>query len=349
MNLRQAVLLVGGRGTRVWPLTAEAPKALLPVAGLPFIEYQIRLVASAGVEDVILAVGQDHLEVWKDYVAAWDSSPSLSLAIEEEPLNTAGPVVEAIDRLDDRFLVLNGDVVLEADLSTFVAAAPEQAAATIALVTVDDPSAYGVVVTDSEHMVEAFVEKPPPGTEPTDTVNAGIYVLRRSALEEYPRGPLSFERVVFPRLAERRDLGGIVVSGSWLDIGTPDLLLATNGYVLTGSSPLYRPDRPHLSPDEAGGRRAGAWSWVGEGAAIGEEAVVEEALVFPGARIGGGAEIRNAVVGAGATVEPGAVVTGASLVGSGATVGAGCEIDAGMRVAPGANLQPGSVTFRPPQ
>lgn len=348
MRVRQAVLLVGGRGTRVWPLSATVPKGLLPVAGLPFIEYQIRLVAAAGVEDVILAVGRDHLDAWRDYVGAWSGSPSLSLAVEEEPLDTAGPLVEALDRLDERFLVLNGDVVLEADLAAFVAAAPERAAATIALVEVDDPSAYGVVVADSEHFVEEFVEKPPPGSEPTNTVNAGIYVLQRRALEEYPKGSLSFERVVFPALAERNDLGGIVVDGDWLDIGTPELLLETNGYVLTGNSPLFRPDRPHLGPESAGGRRAGAWSWVGEGVEIAPDAVIEESLVLPGARVEAGAVVRHAVVGAAAAIGEGALITGASMIGPGAVIGSGCEIDAGMRVAPGAVLEPGSVTFRPP-
>jgi len=346
MKVRQAVLLVGGRGTRVWPLTARAPKALLPVAGIPFIEYQIRLVATAGVEQVLLAVGQDHLQEWKDYVEAWDGLPSLELAIEEEPLDTAGGLVAAIDRLDDRFLVLNGDVVLEADLAAFVAGAPEQAGGTIALVEVDDPSAYGVVVTDESHMVEAFVEKPPLGTEPARTVNAGIYLLQRRALEEYDPGRLSFERSVFPALAERRDLGGTMVGGTWLDIGTQDLLIDTNGFVLRGESSLHRPETPHAGP---GGTRQGSWSWVAEGAIVHSRAVVEEGMVMEGAEVAEGAVIRRAVVGPGALIGADAIVSGASLVGPGARIGAGCEIDGGMRVAPDAVLPPGSVTFRPPK
>jgi len=346
MKVRQAVLLVGGRGTRVWPLTAHMPKGLLPVAGIPFIEYQIRLVEAAGVEEVLLAVGQDHLQEWKDYVAAWQGTPSLGLAIEEEPLDTAGGLVEAIDRLDDRFLVLNGDVVLEADLAGFVAAAPGQAAATIALVEVDDPSAYGVVVTNDAHMVEAFVEKPAPGTAPANTVNAGIYVMQRSVLAEYDRGRLSFERVVFPTLVERGDLGGIPVSGQWLDIGTQELLLETNGIVMSGYSSLHRPDTAHGGP---GGVRAGSWSWVADAAKVHDDAVIEEGMVMDGAEVAAGAVVRRAVVGPGAVVGPDALVTGASLVGPGARIGAGCEIDGGMRVAPNAVLAPGSVTFGPPR
>jgi mannose-1-phosphate guanylyltransferase len=345
MTIRQAVLLVGGRGTRVWPLTAHIPKALLPVAGIPFIEYQIRLVEAAGVADVVLAVGQDHLDAWKAYVDAWTGTPSLSLAIEEEPLDTAGGLVEAIDRLEESFLVLNGDVVLEADLSRFVASAPSEAAGTIALVEVEDPSAYGVVVTDADHMVEAFVEKPPLGTEPAKTVNAGIYVLQRRALEEYPRGRLSFERVVFPTLAERRDLGGVRVEGRWLDIGTQALLLDTNGFVLSGQSTLHQPDAAHDGP---GGQREGAWSWVADDAAVHAGAVIEEGMVMEGAEVHDGAVVRRAVVGPGSVVGEGALVTGDSFVGPGARIGAGCEIDGGMRVAPDAELPPGAVTFRPP-
>jgi len=345
MTVRQAVLLVGGRGTRVWPLTAQVPKALLPVAGMPFLEYQIRLVAEAGVEEVLLAVGQDHLDAWKGYVDSWEGVPSLGLAIEEEPLDTAGGLVEAIDRLDETFLVLNGDVVLEADLATFVADAPE-AGGTIALVEVEDPSTYGVVVVDDTNMVEAFVEKPPPGTEPAKTVNAGVYVMQRRVLEEYDRGRLSFERVVFPTLAERHDLGGVLVKGTWLDIGTQELLIETNGFVMRGESSLYQPEAAHAGP---GGIREGSWSWVADGATVHEGAVIEEGMVMDGARVAEGAVIRRAVVGPGAEIEAGALVAGASFVGPGARIGAGCEIDGGMRVAPDAVLPPGSVTFKPPK
>jgi NDP-sugar pyrophosphorylase family protein len=345
MKVEQAVLLVGGRGTRVWPLTAEMPKALLPVAGLPFIEYQIRLVAAAGVEKVLLAVGQDHLDAWRAYVDAWEGMPSLALSIEEEPLDTAGPLVDALERLDERFLVLNGDVVLEADLAGLVAGAPAGAAGTIALVEVDDPSAYGVVVTGEDGLVEAFVEKPAPGTEPARTVNAGIYVLERRALEGYDRGPLSFERVVFPALAAERDLGGIAVRGRWLDIGTPQLLLDTNGVVMRGESTLHIPAAAHGGP---GGSRRGSWSWVADSAMVDDTAVIEESIVMEGAEVQAGATVRRAVVGPRAAVEGGASVVGDSLVGPGARIGAGCEVDAGMRVAPGAVLPAGSVTFEAP-
>ncbi|MDX1690816.1 MAG: NDP-sugar synthase, partial [Acidimicrobiia bacterium] len=338
-RVRQAVLLMGGRGTRMHPLTATRPKGLLPVAGLPFVDFQIRLLADVGVEEVHLAVGTHLLDEWRTF-AAGRQDPDVHLAVEEVPLDTAGCVVEILDRLDERFLVLNGDVVLEADLGGFVASAPDDRAATIALVPVADPSAYGVVVTGDDGTVRRFVEKPAPGTEPTNTVSAGIYLLRRSALEGYDRGRLSFERVVWPALTEAGELSAVTVDGRWLDIGIPELYLDTTGAVLTGATRLHRPDAPHRTAAgaEVRGHQSGAWSTVGAGAIVEEGAVVEEAVVLPGARVGPGAVVRRAVVGWDATVGAGAVVTGATMVGEGATVGAGCELDHGVRVGPGAVL-----------
>jgi mannose-1-phosphate guanylyltransferase len=315
------------------------------VAGIPFIEYQLRLVSRVGVEEVILAVGQDHLEAWEAHVSAWDGSPTLALSIEEVPLDTGGPVTEALDRLDDEFLVLNGDVVLDADLTTLVEGSPEGTLATIALVEVEDPSAYGVVVTDDAGIVERFVEKPPPGTAPAATVNAGIYVMRREALFSYPKGPLSFERVVFPALAEQGKLGGVVVDGGWLDIGTPDLLLDTNGVALTGGTSLHAADSAHTG---SGGRRDGAWSWVAAGAEIADDAVIEESMVLEGAVVSSGAVVRRGLVGWDATISRNCTVTGGAVVGPGAVIGAGCELAGGVRIAPDAELPPGSVTFLPP-
>ena len=198
--IRQAVLLVGGRGTRMWPLTADRPKGLLPVAGVPFIELQFRLLAEVGVEEVILAVGLEHEAAWKEY-AAGVIEPRVTVSVEESPLDTAGPVCAVCPQLDDRFLVLNGDVVLEGELGRFVAEASDLPAV-LALVEVEDTSAYGVVVTGADGRVERFVEKPSPETAPARTINAGMYLMSRHVLERYQQGPLSFERTVFPALVE---------------------------------------------------------------------------------------------------------------------------------------------------
>lgn len=330
----------------MWPLTATVPKGLVPVAGVPFLDLQIRQLAGVGIEEFLLAVGTHQLASWEAFAAARDG---VKLVVEETPLDTAGPVRQALADLDDRFMVVNGDVVIEADLSGYLDRVPGAATATLALVEVEDTSAYGVVVLDDAGMVEAFVEKPRPEDAPARTVNAGMYVMSRSAIEPYPAGRLSFERVVFPDLAAAGTLGGVVIDGRWMDIGTPELYLDATGALLHGVSALHRPSGPHLVEGELSGSVAGSWSWVAEGAVVEEGAIVEEAVVLPGAVVGAGSTVRNAVVGWEARIGSDAIITGASIVGAGASIGAGTELDHGARVAPGAVLRPGDITFSPPQ
>jgi mannose-1-phosphate guanylyltransferase len=318
-------------------LTHTTPKGLLPVAGVPFIELQFRLLAEVGVEEVILAIGTTHEAAWRDY-AVTVTSPHVDVSVEQTPLDTAGPVRAVLDRLDERFLVLNGDVVLEGELTEFVAQAPD-APAVLALVRVEDTHAYGVVVTRADGMVDRFVEKPPRGTAPADTVNAGMYLLRRQVIERYPPGRLSFERVVFPNLVDSGELGAVTIHGEWLDIGTPELLLATHDAVAAGRSRLV------AFPDPV----SGPWRSVQPGAVVERGAVVEESVVLEGATIRAGAMVRRAVIGRGAVIEPGAIVTGGSVIGENAVIGTGCEIDRGARIAPDSKLAPGSVTFSPPE
>jgi NDP-sugar pyrophosphorylase family protein len=331
----------------MWPLTAHIPKGLLPLAGIPFVEYQLRQLAGVGVVEVFLAIGRTLLPSWERFAASAPLGMTICLAVEDEPLDTAGPVRAVLDRLDDRFLVLNGDVVIEADLRSLVASAAD---ATVGLVEVADTSAYGVVVLDDAGVVERFIEKPPTASAPARTVNAGMYLLTRDAVGSYPAGALSFERVVFPALAAAGRLHGVVLTGRWIDIGTPPLYLAAHGAVYAGGTGLYRPAVEHeRSGARVDGRQEGAWSWVGPGARVAPGATVAEAVVMGGASIGEGAVVSGAVVGPDAVVGPGATVTGAAVIGAGARIGPGCELDHGIRIAPGAVLESGTVTFRPPQ
>lgn len=331
----------------MWPLTASVPKGLLPLAGLPFVEYQLRHLAAVGVTEVVLAVGRHGLPAWEAYAAGSPLGLSVRVAVEDVPLDTAGPVREILETLDERFFVLNGDVVVEADLAAVAAGSRP---GTLGLIEVDDTSAYGVVVLAADGRVERFVEKPPRETAPARTVNAGMYVLTRSCLARYPTGPLSFERVVFPDLVAAGDLGGVVLSGHWLDIGTPELYLDAHAAVFHGASGVHRPEHAHVAAGaDVAGDLGGAWAWVAPGARVAAGARVEEAVVMAGATVASGAVVRRAVIGPDAIIDRDAIVTGVSLVGSGAVVGAGCEIDHGMRIAPGGRLDAGSVTFRPPK
>ena len=331
----------------MWPLTADRPKGLLPLAGIPFVEFQLRQLAAVGVTEVFLAIGREFQAAWEGFAATAPGGVAVRLAVEDEPLDTAGPVRAVLSDLDDRFLVLNGDVVIEADLQPLVA---DGGAATIGLIEVEDTSAYGVVVTRTDGTVDRFVEKPPAAEAPARTVNAGIYALTRATLSGYPEGPLSFEHRVFPDLVGSGDLRGVRLAGRWIDIGTPALYLAAHAEVYRGGSTLHRPAALHEHAGAAvAGRQAGAWSWIGPGASVAGEAVIEESVVMAGADIGAGAVVRGAIVGGGARVGVGALITGAAVIGPGAFVGAGCEVDHGMRIAPGTTIEPGSVTFRPPK
>ena len=331
----------------MWPLTADVPKGLLPLAGVPFVEYQLRQLAAVGISEVFLAVGRELLSAWEQYAATSPGGMTVHLAVEDDPLDTAGPVRAVLDRLDERFLVLNGDVVVEADLAALVG---DTGAATLALVEVEDTSPYGVVVTRPDGVVEQFIEKPATADAPARTVNAGMYALDRSALAGYPIGRLSFERVVFPELAARGALRAVVLRGRWIDIGTPALYLAAHAWVHAGGSTLHRPKAPHEGTGaNIEGTVSGEWSWIAPGARVVPGAVVEESVVMSGATIGEGAVVRGGIIGHDAQIGPGAFVGGTAVVGAGAIIGAGCEVDHGMRVAPGAVLEAASITFRPPR
>jgi mannose-1-phosphate guanylyltransferase len=345
MTIHQAVLLVGGRGTRMWPLTATVPKGLIPVAGVPFLDLQIRQLVAAGIDEVFLAVGRDQLEAWQQFAADRDG---VRLVVEDEPLDTAGPVLAALNDLAERFLVLNGDVVIEADLKSYLGAAGDDVKATLGLIEVEDTSAYGVVVLDTDGMVDRFIEKPPADQAPAQTVNAGIYVMTRAALADYGEGSLSFEQVVFPSLAAEGSLQGVVIEGRWLDIGTPELFLDCTGAVLGGATELHRPASSHLIEGTCRGNTAGEWSWIAPGATVESGAVVEESVILPGATVGANSVIRRGIVGWDAAIGNDSVVTGATMIGAGASIGSNVELDRGIRIAPGSHLDSGAVTFSPP-
>jgi len=349
MTVRHAVVLVGGRGTRLWPLTASVPKGLVPLAGKPFLEYQLERLTDVGVTKAWLAVGMDHEAAWRRYAADWEGELELVVSVETEPLDTAGPITLLANELDDRFLVINGDVVFDVPLRGFIEEAP-RAGIVLALARVDDPSAYGVVVTDDDGLVERFVEKPAPGTAPADTVNAGIYLMERRVLAGFDAGPLSFERRVFPDLAARKELGGVTVEGSWLDIGTPELLMESHDALLAGRTRLGTA-RGHIADRSAvvDGERRGAWSWVGAGAVVERGAIVDESIIFEGAIVRRGAEVTNAVVGWRSDIGAGVKIRELALIGADCTVGAGCELAGGLRLAPGTHLEPRAITFTPPR
>ncbi|MDP6101047.1 MAG: nucleotidyltransferase family protein, partial [Dehalococcoidia bacterium] len=231
-----AIILVGGLGTRMRPLTLNTPKAMLPVLNSPFLEHTFQYLLDAGINRVVLATCylptaiQDYFGDGRRYRL------HISYMVEDPPLGTGGAVKNAATQADSTFLVLNGDVFTDLDLKALIAFHRERkAVATMALATVKDPSAFGVVVTDDEGRITRFVEKPPLDKAPSHHINAGIYILEPHVLDDIPTAgtPSMLEQDLFPMMAKRHhDFYGFPFEGFWLDTGTPQNYLKLHQHLL---------------------------------------------------------------------------------------------------------------------
>ena len=308
----KAIVLVGGEGTRLRPLTFTTPKPLLPIANQPFLERQLVWLSEHGIDEVVLSMGYlpDSFHAHFRDATGHDTFRGIRLhyAVESVPLGTAGAIRFAADGIHERFVVCNGDVLTDLDLSAMVEFHDSRGAeVTIALTQVEDPSAFGVVPTAPDGSVIAFVEKPAPGSAPSDWINAGTYVLEPLFLERIPpRLNVSVEREIFPRLLEQPGrLFGYRSNAYWLDIGTPEKYLEAHADALRGL--VGRPPTP-------GARELSAGIWTQGDATIEPGAtVLSPALLGPGARVESGARVRDSVLGEGAVVERGAVLESAVL------------------------------------
>lgn len=354
--MREAILLVGGQGTRLRPLTLGTPKPMLPVAGVPVTVHQIERARAAGIERIILGTSY-RAEVFAEQLG--DGSQlgvEIAYAVEEEPLGTGGAIRHAaahlVSGVDDPVMVLNGDVLSGVDYAGLVADHVSAGAlVTLHLVRVSDPSAYGLVPTDDSGRVLAFREKPTtPAEIVTDQINAGCYVFRRSAIDAIPTGrPVSVERETFPAfLAEGALVRGVVDDSYWLDLGTPWDFVRGSADLVRGIAPW-----PGHPPAESlvleGGEvdavaHVGGGTTVGRGARVAAEAHVHGSVLLDGAVVAEGAVVEDSVIGVGALVGAGAVISGC-VIGDGARIGSGNELRAGARVWPGVELPATSVRF----
>lgn len=333
----KAVVLVGGEGTRLRPLTYTTPKQLLPVAEVPMVERVLAALARHGVDEAVLSLGyrpDAFLEAYPDGVAG---GVRLSYAVEPEPLDTAGAIRFAAEhaRIDETFVVVNGDVLTDLDVSALLAFHRERAAeATISLVAVDDPSRFGVVPTSADGRVLEFVEKPPRDKAPTNCINAGTYVLEPEVVDRIPAGRrVSVERETFPSLATQGRLYALRSDRYWLDTGTPEAYLQANADIVAGRrgtppAPGAREvaDGVWAMPDAVLDGELHAATLVGAGARLEHGSVVCGSVVGAGARVAGSARIQDSVVLSRASVGVGAVVRG-SIIGYGASVGRDCKIE----------------------
>lgn len=305
----RAVVLVGGFGTRLRPLTLTTPKQMLPVVNRPMIERVVEHLGRHGVTTAILSLGYRPDAFTDAYPDGRCAGVDLHYAVEPEPLDTAGAIRFAADHggVDERFIVVNGDVLTDLDVTALVEFHDRRGAeGTIALTKVDDPSAYGVVPTAPDGRVEAFIEKPARDEAPTDLVNAGTYVLEPSVLERIPSGQrVNVERVTFPAMVADGTLYAMDGTAYWIDAGTPPSYLAAN-------------------LDLVAGRRGAPEPGVHPDATV--EGAVDQAVVGPGAVVEAGARVTGSVLLAGAVVEAGARVVG-SVLGPGAVVRASAVVE----------------------
>jgi mannose-1-phosphate guanylyltransferase len=358
----RAIVLVGGEGTRLRPLTYTTPKPLLPIANQPFLERQLSWLDRHGIDEVVLSLGYLPDAFAARFPDGRFGDLTLRYAVEDEPLGTAGGIRYAAEvaGIDERFVVCNGDVLTTLDLTEMVAFHDAHGGeATIHLCRVDDPSAFGVVPTRANGEVMAFVEKPPTGRAPSHWINAGTYVLEPSVLERIPpRLTVSVERETFPRMLDHAgNLFALQSDAYWIDIGTPEKYLQAHADVLTGS--LGAPPAPGAVEAAPGVWKQGSVSIatdarvegpvllgpgvsigpgarvsrsvLGPGCAVGEQASVVRSVVLEHGCVARAASVLDAVIGAEATLEHGAVAAGGTVVGPSVVVAAGSRLS-GARV-----------------
>jgi NDP-sugar pyrophosphorylase family protein len=330
----QALILAGGKGTRLRPLTVHTPKPIVPIAGRPFLLYQLELLKRADVRDVILSLSYQPHKIEDRLGDGTDFNVRISYAVEVSPLGTAGAYRNAAALISETTVVFNGDVLTDIDMNEVIRVHRERnAAATIVLTPVPNPTAYGLVETETDGRVRRFLEKPTPDQVTCDTINAGIYILEPRVLDYVPEGePFMFEYGVFPQLLERNEpFYAYTWRGYWRDIGTPESYLQANMDVLAGRVNLL--GRPPAERGEKFDTAAeiDAASVVDPSCAVRAGAQIINSAVSRNCLIEERTRIENSVVRGGSRIGAGSIVTGA-------IVGKGCHIGRAVTVGSGAVL-----------
>jgi mannose-1-phosphate guanylyltransferase len=342
----QAVVLVGGEGTRLRPLTLETPKPMVPIMNVPFLERTLLRLKAAGIDEVILPAGYLPAAISSHFGDGSRLGLTIDYVIEETPLGTAGAIKNVAHFIKGPFFVLNGDVLTSLDLRKMLALHREkQGMGVLHLIRVEDPSAFGCVVHDAAGKVSAFVEKPKREEAPTNEVNAGTYLLDPSILDLIPEGRMvSIERETFPIVvAGSRPLYAYTTNDYWVDIGNPEAYLRAHRDVFDGTMPLGV-GQGTGGPGAKDVPAAVCVSpvYIGKGVQIGAGAKVGPYVVLgDGCSIGAGASLRNSVLWDAVDVEEGAVVDGA-IVASRARIGAHSVVKPGSVIGHGGIISSGS-------
>jgi len=367
----QAVILVGGEGTRLRPLTSTLPKPVVTLVDRPMMVYMLEWLRGHGIDDVIMSCGFKATKVREVLGDGSQLGISLRFVEEPDPRGTAGALKFAEELLDGRFLMLNGDVLTDLDLSAQIAQHGQTGATgTLALVPVLDPSSYGLVKLGDDGTVAEFLEKPSADTVlDTTLISAGAYVLERSVLDLIaPDKNVSIEREVWPALVDHGLYGFVDDAAYWIDVGTPERYLQATFDILEGnvrSGVAQKLGDGYLSVDPSAqvagravppaivgagsqigaGSHVGSLAVLGEDVVVGENTVVERAVVLHGARIGDGCVLRDCIVGPGARVGDRSQVIGGAMLGENVVLGSDNVVAHGARLFPGMEVPDGGLAF----
>ncbi len=346
----KALVLAGGFGTRLRPLSCSRPKTLFSLANQPIIDYALQSLAEGGVETVILSIHYMADKIVR-YLGPTKYDMDILISREQRPLGKGGGVKNAEDMLKgEPFIVINGDIIADLDLRRFISFHEEKGGlATIALHRVTDPSRYGSVELDREERITRFVEKPMQGMAPSNLINAGIYVLEPEVLEYMPPGKrFDTEVDVFPVLAQERKLFGFEFHGYWSDIGVPEEYLNANAAILGKMSggadnrnadvdPTVTVRKPCIFGDSV---NIGADSVIGPNVSImdnvhvGRSVRIENSIIFAGASVEDRSRVRNAIIGENAVLGQGVKVESGGLIGDYAQIKDGVTIAGGVTICP---------------
>ena len=352
----QAIVLVGGEGTRLRPLTLGTPKPMVPIVNVPFLARTMERLSAAGIRDVILPAGYLPQAIIDYFGDGSRLDMKITYVIEDEPLGTAGALKNVEPHITGPFFVLNGDVLTSLNLRDMIAFHKEKGGlGVLHLIRVDDPSAFGCVVSDQHKRISAFVEKPPKGTEPTNEINAGTYLLEPDVLAAIPAGRnVSIERETFPSiLAGDKPLYAYTTNDYWIDLGRPEHYLAAHRDILSGAMPLQLEPGitgehsqvngtlvapVHLGPGVTIAATAvvGPNVVLGAGCSIGAAAIVRESVLWDGVRVGDGAHIDETIVASRAKIGAGARIGRGTVIGHDVTIEPGSRVEEGARIGPAA-------------
>jgi mannose-1-phosphate guanylyltransferase len=369
----KAIILVGGEGLRLRPLTCNAPKPMVPVVNKPFLEHMIDNIRKHHIREIVLAICYlpDHIQ--SHFGDGSEFGVTLTYAVEETPLGTGGAVKNAESMLDDTFLVFNGDIFSDLDLTEMIAFHRENGAkATIALTPVEDPTAYGVVELDPQSRVRCFIEKPSWERVTTNLINAGAYVLEPEVLGLIPRDTFCMlERGLFPDLVERDiPFVGYPSKAYWIDIGHPGDYLRLHHDILMGKAMARFPGKSvaddvwmeegcSIDPtakivgpvvmgrgcviqDEA---KVSGPAVLGKGCIIGRGAAVDEAVLWRKVELGNGTTVRNSVVGNNSVIGEDSWIVDGAIVSDDSRIGSGNKLERGIRVWPSSVIQDNAISF----